>query len=272
MSSGTASEGGLELRVAFGPTAANTPTVVPVAQALTVTTSYTSFSGVWTVPADVFFVRPIVSMDDPVAGNVYLLDDVSFTRRNAGSLIVDGTVTSSKLSTGAVTADSISALSVGANAIQSQAITAEKLAVGAVTAGSIAVGAITANAIEVGTIEAYHLSSGVGQSLNISSNNSINLIVSNVAANSSALDVLSGTVDEMGTYYQFGNNEALISSPSSTYGLALSPAGIQIRENNVAVSTWDAGQFLVESAVISTAIVGNHQIEKYLTGTVVKAL
>jgi hypothetical protein len=272
MDSGVADEGYLELRIAHGATAGNTSTVQSVSPALEITTTYSSFIGVWTVPAGVFFARPVVFMDDPIAGNVYLLDDVSMSRRNAGSLIVDGAITSGKLSVGSVTAEKISALSVGADAIQAQAITAEKIAVGAITAGSIAVGAVTANAIQVGTIEAYHLAAAVGQSLDISSNSSINLIVGDVASNTLALGAVAGTVEQMGTYYQFGNNEATISSPSSTYALALSPEGIQIRENGAAVSTWDAGQFIVDSAVISTSVLGNHQIEKYLTGTVVKAL
>lgn len=272
MGSGDATEGALELRMAYGATAGAMPDVDLVAPAPTVTTEYGSFSGVYIVPSGMFFIRPVVFMDDTVSGNVYLLDDVSMSRRSTGELIVDGAITSDQLSAESVTAEKIAALSVGADAIQAQAITAEKLAVGAITASSIEAGAITADAIEVGVIEAYHLSAAVGQSLDISSNESINLIVSNVADNVTALDGVVGTVQEMGTYYQFGNNEATISSPDSTYALALSPEGIQIRENNVAVSTWDAGQFLVESAVISTAVVGNHQIEKYETGTVVRAL
>jgi hypothetical protein len=274
MDSGTALEGYLELQIAYGATASTTSIVVSVAPSLDVTTTYGLFTGVWVVPAGVFFARPVVYMDDTVAGNVYLLDDVSMSRRNAGSLIIDGAITSDKLAVGSVSAEKISALSVGADAIQAQAITAEKLAVGAVTASSIEAGAITANAIQVGVIEAFHLAAAVGQSLDISSNTSINLLVGDIASNANAVGAVAGTVQEMGTYYRFGANEATIASgENSAYVLALSSTGIAIRENNVDVSNWDAGQFSVDTVIVKETIqVGNHQIDKSATGTVIRAL
>jgi urease beta subunit len=178
------------------------------------------------------------------------------------------------LAVNSVTAEKISALSVGADAIQAQAITAEKLAVDAVTANSIQAGAITANAIEVGVIEAFHLAAAVGQSLDISSNTSINLLVGDIASNANAVGAVAGTVQEMGTYYRFDANEATIASgENSAYVLALSSTGIAIRENNVDVSNWDAGQFSVDTVIVKETIqVGNHQIDKSATGTVIRAL
>lgn len=269
---GVGVDNAVELLVAYGATAASTTTTDSIAESPPLGATYVRVDGSWLVPDGVFFVRPGLYMADTTPGNVYLVDDMLFIKRAAGELIVDGAITAGKLAVGSVTAEAIEAGAVSADALQAGAVTAEKIAADAVTANAIAAGAITANAIAAGEIETYHLSAAVGASLDISSNESINLIVGDISTNASAISGVAGTVAEMGTYYQFGGDEATISSPGSIYELALSPDGIEIRESGVAVSTWDAGQMIVPSAVVERVVLGNHQIEKYGDGTVVRAL
>lgn len=270
---GAGVQDGLELAVAYGATAGATSTVESIAESPELGSTYVRIDGTWTVPAGVFFVRPAIVIADDTPGSVYLVDDLAFIRRNSSELIVDGAITAGKLAAGSVTAEAIAAGSITANAIQAGAITAEKLAADSVTANAIAADSVTANAIQAGVIEAYHLTAAVGESLDISSNESINLIVGDLATTNLGLDEVTGTVEQMGTYYQFGENEATITTGvGSVYQLALSSTGIEIREGGVAVSTWDSGQMLVPSAVVDRIVLGNHQIEKYADGTVVRAL
>ena len=75
--------------------------------------------------------------------------------RSAGNLIVDGAITTNKLSANAVTADKINA----------SAVTTAKIATGAVTAGTIASGAITADKIAASAVTTDKLSVGNGGNL-----------------------------------------------------------------------------------------------------------
>ena len=92
--------------------------------------------------ADKFsIVTPGVNPKRPFT--VGIVDGVSTVGIN-GQLVIDGSITASKIRAGAITADKIAA----------GAITADKIAVGAITAEKISVGTITADRIVAGTITA----------------------------------------------------------------------------------------------------------------------
>lgn len=163
---------------------------------------------------------------------------------------------------GAITAPHLSAGSVTANALQAGSVTADAIAAGSILADKIAAGAITTN----------HLSSEVGASLDISSNSAINLIVNR---QDSMEDDVAGAVEgveNLQTYYSFGPEGAIIGQTDSAFKLYLKNDRIEILENGVIVSYWDAGQMVVDRFVGNEVILANHKFETYGTGTVVKKI
>lgn len=161
---------------------------------------------------------------------------------------------------------------VGEAQIGAAAIVARHLRAGSIEADALAVGSVTANAVQAGAIETYHVSATFGAELNLESNEAVNIIVGQVAAVQSQTDALGGAVDELATYYTFGPSGAMITSPGSEYALSLAADGIAISESGVEVSRWSAGQLQVASFVGDEVVLGNHKIERYTTGTVVRAL
>lgn len=91
---------------------------------------WTKVSGTIVVPAGAnrLILRPSVRND--VTSGTFTFDDFALRRRNEGSLIVDGSISSDKLSAGSVIAGKIAAAAVGANEIAAGVITASKLVVG----------------------------------------------------------------------------------------------------------------------------------------------
>lgn len=269
---GTRPQGGLEIRVAYGATAGATTTLADVADSPDLGTAYTLVSGSWVVPAGVRYMRPVIRCADTTAGRVYLVDDFAIYKKSDSSLIVDGSITATKLAVGSVTATAIAADSVGANALQAQSVTAGKIAADAVTANEIAAGAVTADKIEAGQIETYHLAAAFGAELDLSSNEAVNILVGDIAAVNGRVDENGDTIEALTTYYRFGPDGATIESPGSVYALQLRNDGIAITESGVEVSRWDSGQLIVRSFIGEEVVLGNHKIERYTTGTVVRAL
>jgi len=161
---------------------------------------------------------------------------------------------------------------VGEEQIAAAAIVARHVRAGAIEADALAADSVTANSILAGSIETYHVSAAFGAELNLESNEAVNIIVGQIAAVQTDTDALGGTLDELATYYTFGPSGATITSPGSEYALALSADGIAISESGVEVSRWSAGQLQVASFVGDEVVLGNHKIERYTTGTVVRAL
>ncbi len=122
-----------------------------------ISTTETIISGTITVPSKadsaVYFLVGI-SDGNSTKSQIYVRE-VKFIRKNAGNLIVDGAITTNKLSANAVTADKINA----------SAVTTAKIATGAVTAGTIASGAITADKIAASAVTTDKLSVGNGGNL-----------------------------------------------------------------------------------------------------------
>lgn len=271
---GSSSEdGAIELSIAYGTTAATTTTTVALDESPPLTNSFQFFSGGWVVPAGIKFARPrIVVRKDNGDTNVYQLDDMTFYKRVEGSLVVDGSITAIQLGAESVVAGKIAAQAIATENLQAESITAEILGAGAVTARSILTRTITADHIKVGAIQTNNLSPAVGKELNLTSNGSVTIIAGQIADVQEGLNGTSDSLEDMQTYYKFGSSGAVISMPSSPFALALRNDSIEMLENGNVVSYWNSGTMYVTSFVGEEVILGNHKLEKYSTGTVVRAL
>ncbi len=122
----------------------------------TAQTSWTKVSGTYKVTNSTGpYISVSFNMSGTAAGKSIWIDDITIKKRTTGELIVDGAITTNKLSANAVTADKISA----------GAITTTKITAGAITSGTIAAGAITADKISAGAVTAAKLSVGNGGNL-----------------------------------------------------------------------------------------------------------
>lgn len=133
---------------------------------------------------------------------------------------------------------------------------------GSVGAVQIADGAIVAEKIAAGTISVGHLASDVGASLDISSNDSVNILVGAVQANTDALDDTTTAVNDLATYYRFTNSGAVIGQVNDAHQMQLTPDGISLLENGSTIAQW-FGQtmYLGSIDVEKTMFIGNHQFK-----------
>jgi hypothetical protein len=263
---------GVSLAVEYGPTQFSFPATEEIVGAPAVDANWKQFTGNWVVPAGIHFVHPIIISTDNVAGHSYVIDDLIFRMVITGALITDGAITSDKIAAASIIAGKIAAGAVAADNIQANTITAAQMAAGSITTHELAANAVHADNIDAGAITTIKLSSEVGRELDISSNDAVNIIVGKVDAVTEDQNNTATSLETMQTYYQFGPNGAIISSPGSPFALALRADRIEMLQLNVPVSYWNAGQMFVRSAVVEEVILGNHKLEKYGTGTVVRTL
>ena len=112
----------------------------------------------FTVPAGVTSLR-VTFPTDATTGSRYV-DQIEIRRLSQGSLIVDGSITGTKLLANTITATQIAAGTITANEISAGAITTAKLAAGAVTANEIAANTITTAKIAAGAVTANEIAAG----------------------------------------------------------------------------------------------------------------
>jgi len=267
---GATIDGGVTLAIEYGDDPSDLSSVDEVASSPEDSDDYTLFGAVWTVPAGARYARPVIVMSDETATNDYLLDDISFRGMIPNSLIVNGAITADKIGAGEVVAGKLAADSVAAANIQAGAVTAGKIAAGSVTAEEIAAATITGDLIAAGTITVLNLSADVGGQLNISANDTVSILVGQISGVAGDLDSTSSELQEMRTYYDFGPDGAIITNPDSPYQLKLSNDQIQMLELGNEVSYWNSGTLYVRSFVGDEVVLGNHKLEKYGTGTVVR--
>jgi hypothetical protein len=144
--------------------------------------------------------------------------------------------------------------------------------VGTLDGGLITARTLGADQIVAGTITVNELSPTVGDNLNITANGSINFIAGRLEDITDGAQATSDSLDTMQTFYSFGSEGAVISSPNSPFQLALRPDRIDMLEQGASVSYWNSGQMFVRSFVGEEVVLGNHKLEKIGTGTVVRAL
>lgn len=271
---------GLQLGVEYGETDALGTTLFFAPSGDLIVGQYQMLTGTWEVPADTFFFSPRIGVADPNAAAVYMVDDARVLMMTGEEHIIAGAVTADKIAANSIVGEHIQAESIATMHLQSEAVTAEKIQAEAITAEKIAANAILANHIVAGAIQVDHISSDVGGSLNIEDNDSIQLIVGPggyVDNLQEGIDGNTANFEEMRTYYNFGPDGAVISRPGdgtedAVYALALRHDRIEMLENNFVVSFWNAGQMNVSQLVATKLTMGNHQIEKYGGGTVIRDL
>lgn len=248
---------------------------------LVASTAFTTLKLVATILDGVTAVRPRLAF--ALTGTMEaVIDTYSIRRINKGELIVDGGITAEKIAVssilanhigaGAVTAEKIAASAILAENISAGAVTAGKIAAASITASELAASSITADKVAAGAITATALSADVGGQLDISANNSVNILVGQIAGVQNELNGTSDNLEEMQTYYSFGAQGAVVSTPGSPFSLALRSDRIEMLENGNVVSYWNSGQMHVTSFEGEEVILGNHKLEKYNTGTVVRSL
>lgn len=265
--------GGIELNVLYGATESSTTTQVAIgASADLDITQYDALTGTWLVPDGVYFFRPSIWMRDTTGDNIYYLDDIRSYKMTDTETLVNGSVTTDIISADAITADKMAADSITADSILAGAVTAGKIDTDAVTADNILAGSITTDKVAAGAITTELLDAGVGGSLDISANSTVTIIAGQIDTAQGTADDAQTNLEALQTYYSFGADGALISTPSSPFTLQLDNDSISMLENGNVVSYWNSGQMFVNSFVGTEVVLGNHKIEAYGTGTVVKAL
>ncbi len=265
-------EGGLELSIMYGADDTTSSTEVIGSSQDLLAGDYEAVTGSWTAPAGTNYFRPRLMVRDTTADNVYYVDDARLVRMTTTTLLVDGAVIADKIAAESISAVHMQANSIAALSIQAEAITAEKMAADSVTANSIVAGAVTADAISAGAVSTIHLSPSVGGELDITANDSVTIIVGQIEDVTDIANQNSDNFEEMRTYYDFGANGAVISKPGSPFSIALRSDKIEMLENGNVVSYWNSGQLYVTSFIGEKVVLGNHQLEKYSTGTVVRSI
>lgn len=127
-----------------------------------VTTAETTINGTITInntnsDKAVYFLVGI--SDNNSTKNQIYVRNVKFIRKNSANLIVDGAITSGKLSANAVIAGKIAANAVTTATIQAGAVNTDKLATNSVTAIKIAAGTITGDKLVADTITSKQIAS-----------------------------------------------------------------------------------------------------------------
>jgi len=110
----------------------------------------------WTVSANTRGVRfrIIWPADVGSAGASIAFTNISVRRMNTAEMIVDGSITATKIATGAITAGKVAAGTITAIELATGAVIADKIGANAVTAAAIAVGAITAEKLAANSVVA----------------------------------------------------------------------------------------------------------------------
>jgi predicted phage tail protein len=119
-------------------------------QFLTTDTAYTLKSVTGAAPAGAVYAWVDFNPAAALTAGRYDIGYVRCQRRNAGELIVDGTITANKITAGTITATQLAANSITSTQLSSNSVTAGKIEAGAVGATQIAAQAVTAAKLFVG--------------------------------------------------------------------------------------------------------------------------
>lgn len=145
---------------------------------------------------------------------------------------------------------------------------------GVIDGDAVITGSILADKIDVTSLVATLVSSPLGNSLNLASNDSVNILVGGaVATVQSGVDAVTNDLGEMQTYYQFGPDGAIITSPSSVFSVQISNEQIDMMASGTSVSHWNASGLVAASLIArQTATIGAHQHKKEGVRTTIRAL
>jgi hypothetical protein len=125
------------------------------------TNTWTTVSGNITVPAGKNFMMPQFHVLSSVpAGDTIEWDNYVVRKAASAELLVDGTITATKIVASTITSNEIAANTIVAGDIAANTITAAQIATGTITANEIAATTITGAKIAAGTITATQIASG----------------------------------------------------------------------------------------------------------------
>ena len=162
------------------------------------------------------------------SGQVYVKNLV-INRKAQGNLIVDGSITTTKLAADSVTSAKIAAGAVTATELSSGSVTTAKLAAGAVTATQIASGAITTDKLAADSVTAAKLAANSVTASELAANSVTAAKIASQAVTTAKL-LLTG----MMTVYQSASNTTAYGylgygsgndGSSTTYGVKLAASG-----------------------------------------------
>jgi hypothetical protein len=141
-----------------------------------VANTWTKVSGVITMAADAYLCPRIINSRD---NSQLYVSAVKINRRNAGKLIVDGTIITNHLAADSVTTAKIATAAVTANEIAANAIIAGKIAAGVISATEIASGAITTAKLAASAVTANELAANAVIAGKVAANA---IVAANIAA------------------------------------------------------------------------------------------
>ena len=272
---GTPTTGAIELRMRYSTlqSMANSQTSVVAVSPPDLGAEYDYVGDEWTVPESAKFAQMEIVSRDVTAGKIYQIDDAEIFKMYQGELIVDGTIQGVKIAAEAILAQHLSASSVGTEHLQAYAVVAESIATESIFGRHLGFEVIEGQHVKAGTLEVNHVSPTFGNELVLEGNVSI---VSAREAAQNAQDSahqVASDVATMQTYYSFGPDGAIISSPGSVFATAVRNDRIEMLENGNVISYWNSGQMYVNQLIGQRVTLGRHQIEQFdANGTVVRAL
>jgi hypothetical protein len=142
-----------------------------------------------------------------------------------------------------------------------------------ITGPDIEANSVDANVLIAGSVRTNHLAPEVGSELQIEGNVTIVATRNQINGVATDLENTSDNLAEMQTYYDFGPDGAVISSPGSVFATAVRNDRIEMLENGNVISYWNSGQMYVNQLIGQRVTLGRHQIEQFdANGTVVRAL
>ena len=185
--------------------------------------------------------------------------------RSGGSITVPQFTVGTALWVHLIAVDGVGIESAPSNPIQHTII--------GITGPDILANSVDANVIIAGSIKTNHLAPEVGNELVLDGNVTIIATGQRIDGVASDLDATSDNLAEMQTYYDFGPQGAVISSPGSVFATAVRNDRIEMLENGNVISYWNSGQMYVNQLIGQRVTLGRHQIEQFdANGTVVRAL
>jgi len=134
---------------------------------------------------------------------------------------------------------------------------------------------VTANTITAGAIEVRHIAAGVGGALDISANESISLVVGEIAEVASDLGDTTSELADLRQRYDFTPDELRISQPGSPLAFAIDNESIEARDGLTVLARWQGGVMYAEQFVGEQVVLGAHKFEAApagVKGTVMRAL
>jgi hypothetical protein len=239
------------------------------------TSVWADFTWETVVPNDAFFASLRI-VDTGYTGAINRYANLAMRLMSAAELIVDGTIVGRQIA-----AETITSANIAASTIQVDRLVPN--------AGSVInlEGNTQINALNLGADASQAALASQQQRVTEAQEAAAKAAAAASQANS-ATQALSGRTDglqagiqttqtglaDLGRTYRFTAAGAFIGAPGSAYEFVIQNTGAEIRYNGQAVSSWDAGQFIVNSFVGTEVVLGNHKLEKdpATGGTVVRKI